>query len=546
MDDCARIPAWGRLQPLLGAGKMIFCTLRAYVATSGPIRASTVMSLGSSPEFRFVGNESHRSLLVQLREAVAPVLANNLLPHFTDHSVTHSDNLVQLAGALAEPLQNSEHRLSDDELTVLYAACYLHDIGMQYERAGDTQVIQRLKLESPWEELSEATRRDLLRIHHNLISAEMVQASVNSSAPPIGIQLGSRLDASSVACLCAAHCIDSKTEQYDQLIQDRPRMRMKLLSGLLRLADILDESRRRASREKARTLLLDLTAQTHWWRHFYTQDVQFLSSERVVRIWFDFPPGSEAEYARIVPDLQMPWIEQEFARHRAVFTRYGFGWTVEQKVASNLYSNVEEMPPLVMTEMLKQLRARRQQEEAFSRLAALEQFDESRPHIERRLAALRAQKESLSPGDYLRQLAAIAFDLWDLGGKRSSRMILDGPFERDSQHLSESERMAIGTRLIEMLNEDRASFEAAQIVRLLRPVAEHLEDDHPMRRRFRKAAIDTMVKECAYDEAVVEIERALPHAGSERERRSLQAIAEEMHLLQGEHVRLERPSEDVT
>ena len=45
---------------------------------------------------------------------------------------------------LIGPIQEGAHALSDDELVVLYSACYLHDIGMQYETADRTQVIQAL------------------------------------------------------------------------------------------------------------------------------------------------------------------------------------------------------------------------------------------------------------------------------------------------------------------------------------------------------------------------------------------------------------------
>src|SRR5260370_40588545 len=104
--------------------------------------------------------------LIELRERVTPILANNLLPHFTDHSVAHSDSLVKIVDQLIQPLQQSAHRLTQDELQILYSACYLHDIGMQYENADKTQVISNLHLPQAWSDLSEETRRYLLRTHH--------------------------------------------------------------------------------------------------------------------------------------------------------------------------------------------------------------------------------------------------------------------------------------------------------------------------------------------------------------------------------------------
>src|SRR5450432_749211 len=86
------------------------------------------MSLGSSPEFRHLQDEQKGALLIRLRGAVAPILNNNLLPHFTDHTVTHSDRLTVLVDELITPIQaGSPHALADVELLVLYGACYLHD-----------------------------------------------------------------------------------------------------------------------------------------------------------------------------------------------------------------------------------------------------------------------------------------------------------------------------------------------------------------------------------------------------------------------------------
>src|SRR5438046_98010 len=100
------------------------------------------MTLGPAPALRHLRREANRASLVRLRAAVAPILGNNLLPHFTDHSVAHSDSVAELVDHLGGPLQSGQQPLTDPELTILYSARYLHDIGMQYENAGDTEAIR--------------------------------------------------------------------------------------------------------------------------------------------------------------------------------------------------------------------------------------------------------------------------------------------------------------------------------------------------------------------------------------------------------------------
>jgi hypothetical protein len=72
--------------------------------------------------------------------------------------------------------------------------------------------------------------------------------------------------------------------RYQDLTKDEANVRMDLLSAFLRIADILDESSRRATREQAQTLQLDMTSQTHWWRHYYTKDVSIDKSNRLITI----------------------------------------------------------------------------------------------------------------------------------------------------------------------------------------------------------------------------------------------------------------------
>ncbi|MEQ1904079.1 MAG: hypothetical protein ABL888_07855 [Pirellulaceae bacterium] len=333
---------------------------------------------GNAPAFRHLSDEPARALLVSLRNAVAPILDNNILPHFTDHSVLHSDGVTQLADLLIDPLQRTDERLRETELVVLYSACYLHDIGLQYENAGETRAIADLNLGLPWQDQAEDVRRNLLRQFHHRISAEMVHSSVRAEDPIIGLQLTTEYEPSKIACLCEAHNLYLEVEwdraRYVELTEDGPGIRMKLLAGLLRVADILEESRRRAARPKAQTLMLDITSQKHWWRHYYTEDVVFNELDRTITIWFDFPQDKLGSYSRIVPELQKPWIEAELNRHAAIFNKYGVTWTLQVELKAKQYSDTQTMPDEVVTAMMAELRERHLEEDERRRSILLSTF----------------------------------------------------------------------------------------------------------------------------------------------------------------------------
>lgn len=79
------------------------------------------MSYGTPPSFRYLKDPALRASLVRLRSAIGPILSHNILPHFTDHSIAHSDALVKIANSLVEPL-SGKHKLSNDEAMQI---CYV-------------------------------------------------------------------------------------------------------------------------------------------------------------------------------------------------------------------------------------------------------------------------------------------------------------------------------------------------------------------------------------------------------------------------------------
>ena len=491
--------------------------------------------MGSNPPSLFRHLEDHhRALIESLRYAVAPILANNLLPHFTDHSVDHSDRLTTLVAELIEPIQSGRHALSQTELAILYAACYLHDIGMQYDDAGSTRVIAELALPHGWDALREDQRRDLLRQHHNRISAEMVHRSATGGPPLVGMVLSRELEPGCVANLCAAHTVDTESAEYQKLMSAATSVRMPLLSGLLRMADILDESQDRALREKALTLRLDVDAQTHWYRHHYTEGVVIDQHEKTIRVCFDFPPAREKEYGAIIPKLQIPLIQQELARHELVFHKYGLGWTLVHSVASNEYGIKEVMPEPVLTAMLKHLFDLRQSTAEVNRQAVLRQFEEAQPSFERRLVDAERKHQDGDVTGWLRELAQVCADMWEMGGKRSAWTTLRGPFISNNQMLQPVERVELGTNVARLMIEDDAAFQAADLLVRLRPTAEALPDSDPAKIEFYRVLVPCFLANLDAVNAGEAWERLCRLPAAEDEKRRLKTQLQEAALLSGD------------
>lgn len=487
----------------------------------------------SDSRFAHITTGTIEARLIELRERVTPILSNNLLPHFTDHSVAHSDSLVRIVDQLIQPLQQSAHRLTQEELQILYSACYLHDIGMQYEHADKTQVISGLNLPQSWGDLSEDTRRDLLRKHHAAISAEMVIMSVRAEKPPIGIQLKEDHYGKYVAPVCEAHTLDTAGGRYLEIIKDGPNIRTSLLSALLRVADILDLSQRRTNTDKARTLRLDLESQTHWWRHYYTEDVKIDQNEKTVTVWFDFPTARFDEYRQIVPPLQMPWIRAEFNHHSAVFNRYGLGWTVQEHIERNSYSTAELMPDAVESEMLRQFHLSQTNEQEKQRQLLEELLTQARPHIERRLSDLQLRENALTPAEYLREVCAIAGDLATIGGKRSAWSLFSEHYQSKSSSLQPNERCQMGLTLAQMMIADGYFYGAVTTLRPLVELREHLSTRDPMKSELVLLWAKSLVSVGAFLEAVSFITHSIDTVPDAHCKKLLQAELAELQFLNG-------------
>lgn len=441
-------------------------------------------------------DEEYILLLQGLRKAVTPILANNILPHFTDHSMSHSDRLVNIINKLISPIPDHK-KLSNQELLILYASCYLHDIGMQYENAGNTRTISELALGQKWEELAESTRRDYLRNHHHKISAEFVTMLGPDHDSPISYKFPSDMKPEYIAALCEAHCVPVESPRYKELLDTVPAIRMPLLSALLRVADILDESCRRITIEKFNTLLLDNESRKHWWRHYYTEETSFDVKKMEITFHFDFPEAKKEEYEAIIPDLQLPLVRTEFSNHNNIFNESQLNWSFKWALTDKPYTTVKSMPEEVLAEMLKELHFRKSKEAEEKQLMALNSFAESKPYIQRRIDDLRKNKESK---EYLLDLWSLAKHMKELGSVRSAWNILRSEFNKNMQSLPKRKQIEVGIWLAETMLEDGMIRDAVDIMINIGGSIGELESTNILRNYF-KTKLKVMVSGLHWDEA---------------------------------------------
>lgn len=489
----------------------------------------------SDPQYRCLSDATSRAWLVSLRTTLKPILAGNYLSFLTDHSVEHSDRLCELVDRLIEPMTVSE-KLRDPEAFVLYAACYLHDVGLQHQRAGETQVVAGVLGQAEyrgrkWEDLSDTTRQLIVREKHHAISSEMIQQSIDAAQPTVlGIQIPQDWNPGQIMALSLAHNLDATSNEYSNATQEGGGFRMSLLSALLRLADILDESRRRSHLYLERTRELGLEARMHWWRHYYVAEVEINPLTRQIILWFDFPAERRSQYREMIPPLQVPLLEDEIDRHSATLARHNLLYHFRTAEINPLQSVARVMDAELEQYILQKLAAKTREQAERDRLMLLNQINVARPTVERDLNNLRSCANTTTADEQLSGFLRLAQHLWNLGGHRAAWSTLWHEYDRLKVSVTLGIQFNVAVELSNMMTEDGDTDLAARILHDLRDKAQSLSA-LDLRYRFLVSLGRAYMNRCAYEQAVATLSSASQIAPDDRSRALIEAELSEARLL---------------
>jgi len=462
--------------------------------------------------FIHLSNEIRKTRLNEIRNKIKKLLETEILSHFTDHGLAHSDRVVDNVNSLIEPIQGTPKRLSDTELFVLYASCYCHDFGMHWEKGRN---------------ISE------LREKHGLFSAELVRKSVWAEHPPLGTQLTEDDKPDLISALCEAHTCTTP-DAYRLLTQPGPNIRMDLLAALLCVADILDESRRRAAPEKARALELEQASEVHWWRHYYVEDVTF--EDWKIILCFDFPPSHHDEYARVVPELTLRPLKEELERHAEVFARAGLAWILDSKAPSKQWGAALKMPDAVLVEMQAELWARQQAEMTLTRIALAGKYEDAQPALNRILDEVESRKDSSSPADQVASLVDVADKLRKLGGESGELHVLRRAYETSKKASNARQQFEVGLRLANLLLH-RDPKRAYNVVSELRQIMPAANVDQRTELQLNVCASRALRSIYRYEEAVSSYKHAIELSAALEQKATTDTLKIELaefHLLAGE------------
>jgi len=229
--------------------------------------------------------------LRRIREAQRGNWSPVMLTWFTDHtSEGHSRRIIELLGQAFD----GEKVLTSNELFVLLAACYLHDLGMQDVKIGDRGI-----------EHLDSRDWNVVRDRHPARSRQLITDRTLARQRDqfeIGIPQNSDF-LEPIAIVAESHGSRFYEKAIEELRQrdftpGNAPARLCAVAALLMVGDELDLHRTRVGAWPSDTFTLSPTGQLHFHLHSYVSKVWFTravpTSVRRVALRLTFPPGSES------------------------------------------------------------------------------------------------------------------------------------------------------------------------------------------------------------------------------------------------------------
>jgi len=283
--------------------------------------------LRQQEEMREVGGEWPRSL-DGIRAAAETIWQRPLHRYYTDHSVNHSERVIEKLSKLTNDLMDSS--ISSTEVYVLLASAYLHDIGMQDERFKGCDL-------------------DQIRIHHHELTRKIItnrSFDQSSEKIPLGLELVPAEIVHTIACVAEAHRQTNLREnRYREFVYGDQKIRPRLLAALLRLADELDIDCRRVHMQQLSLMDISAESELHWCLCYYVSGVRIQNG--LITVHYQFPKECN-DYKEIIEPLVRGNIQEEFSTLRTVLWEDGCKVTMNDRCEVRAIPGLKCMSPAVL------------------------------------------------------------------------------------------------------------------------------------------------------------------------------------------------------
>jgi len=258
--------------------------------------------------------------------------------YYTLHGLDHSNYVITILDKLINGL-NPQENLNETEFFCLLSAAFLHDVGMQCKYQNDVERATQISItkKRPY------TFQDLIRDEHHKRSGKYIKDnSKNLKLDPI--------EAECIRLISEGHR-QTKLEsaEYNDQAIGLNRVRVRLLSALLRLADELDITYERAPETLLDILKNDMPdySRVQWLKHYYTSGILINTQQETngkkktsIEIHCQYP--DEDVGRKITEVLISKPIEETLNDVRLILLEYGLNLSLDHKIKCN--PDLKEIP----------------------------------------------------------------------------------------------------------------------------------------------------------------------------------------------------------
>lgn len=258
---------------------------------------------------KHVKDDRLKSSLEKIREAVEDIWADDaprIIHDYTDHGIKHCERLADFANKLLQA--NDGRAFSFQEMYLLLASIYLHDIGMQCDVVKFPKIKERAEALGAKFEVQFTAKtaskysieeQKEIRNNHQYLSAAWIDYA-NRTGETLAGQAAKSIPEDLVDDLidiCKHHAKLPITD-CPLTFKFDPTGRKQLIASLIRFSDELDVDVHRVSIETVKNFSLNPKNSVYWWLHNRTKVV--FSARNVVILTIRLHPTDAKQYGSFI------------------------------------------------------------------------------------------------------------------------------------------------------------------------------------------------------------------------------------------------------
>lgn len=300
-----------------------------------------------------IANKGYKNSLSLIRGSAEAIWSNEaprIIQGFTDHGFDHCLRLIKYASQLLNA--NKGASLSDEEMYILIAGIYLHDIGMQCdvnkfpsikEKAVEFGADFKIEFTSTNANQYSLDEQIEIRNNHQYLSAAWIDYAYRTPETTLGKSIQTVPDELIVDLLdvCKYHSKLTLSECPLQFAFDS-KGRKQLIAALVRFSDELDVDKNRVSIATVMNFSMEPQNAYYWWLHHLTQ-IEINDNVLVLRVRLN--PADYVSYSSFINETYLEQFRKKNKPVLEILNNNKIHISISSESEAISYEYTKKLPP---------------------------------------------------------------------------------------------------------------------------------------------------------------------------------------------------------